>query len=206
MPARDPAPGSSLSPSLVVRRFRASYRLADVPGKVGFGENVASEPTGAVHFPETPFLNLNATPTPFKRYACIVIFPGSAANRRDLSAMSESNCPICYGPLEVREVAPCWSCGADPVELVHLAERRHEYAEVRVLGVNIVLCSVCRLDFWSYDSTHFARGPEFRLGKDMVFVRDVLSPKPGKDKYCAHCRGRLAFLRFLAAVRECRPE
>jgi hypothetical protein len=35
----------------------------------------------------------------------------------------------------------------------------------------------------------------------MVFVSDVLNASPAKDKYCANCGRRLAFLRFLAEVR-----
>jgi hypothetical protein len=40
----------------------------------------------------------------------------------------------------------------------------------------------------------------------MTFVRDVLDPQPTKDKYCPSCERRLAFLWFLAQVREHRPQ
>jgi len=116
--------------------------------------------------------------------------------------MSESNCPICYGPLEAREVTPCFDCGADPAELNHLAEGRHKYAAVSVLHSSIVLCDFCQVDFTSYDPEFFGQGRGFRPGKDVVFVRDVLDPQPTKDKYCPKCGRRLAFLRFLAAVRQ----
>lgn len=115
--------------------------------------------------------------------------------------MAESHCPICYGPLDTREVAPCYDCGADPTELAHLAQRRHSYAEMRIFGVNIVLCNFCRVDFSSYDPTYFGLAPGTRSERDMVFVGDVLNPQPTKDKYCPNCGRRLAFLRFVAEVR-----
>src|SRR4051812_18768467 len=63
--------------------------------------------------------------------------------------MSESYCPICYTPLEKREVAPCYDCGHDPDELRQLAAGEHEYAEVEVLGARAVLCDFCQGDFSS---------------------------------------------------------
>jgi hypothetical protein len=64
--------------------------------------------------------------------------------------MSESNCPICYAPLEVRDVAPCWDCGADPAELGHLAAGPHKYAEFLIFDAAITLCDFCQVDFASY--------------------------------------------------------
>src|SRR5579872_1625338 len=58
--------------------------------------------------------------------------------------MSESNCPICYASLETRDVTPCWDCGANPIELNHLAEGRHKYAEFLVFDTTIILCSSVR--------------------------------------------------------------
>ena len=81
--------------------------------------------------------------------------------------MSESHCPICYTALETREVAPCYDCGHDPEELVHLAEGRHTYDEIETLGARAVLCDFCQSDFSSYDPTYFglpggAQGPARR--------------------------------------------
>jgi hypothetical protein len=87
------------------------------------------------------------------------------------------------------------------MELEHLAAGRHSYAEMRAFGVNVVLCNFCRVDFSSYDPTYFGRTPVIRPEREMTFVRDVLNPSPGKDKYCASCGHRLAFLRFLEAAR-----
>src|SRR4051794_5038082 len=67
-----------------------------------------------------------------------------------LATMAESVCPICYGPLEFREVAPCYDSGHDPEELEHLSAGRHTYAELRIFGLTIVLCNFCWVDFSSY--------------------------------------------------------
>ena len=119
--------------------------------------------------------------------------------------MAESHCPICHTLLETRDVAPCYDCGHDPKELKHLAERRHTYAEVRIFGVNTVLCSFCQVDFSSYNPTYFGRSRGIRPGGDMVFKRDILHLHPTKDKYCPACGRRLAFLRYLAEVRATAP-
>jgi hypothetical protein len=116
--------------------------------------------------------------------------------------MSESNCPICYAHLEARDVAPCWDCGADPTELGHLSERRHRYAEFLVFDTRIILCDFCLVDFGSYAPDYFGRSHRVRYGKGITFVRDILDTQASKDKYCVNCGRRLAFLRFLAHVRE----
>ena len=116
--------------------------------------------------------------------------------------MAESYCPICYGLLETREVAPCYDCGHDPKELEHLSEGRHTYAVMNVFGVDIVLCSFCQVDFSSYRPTYFGRASRAHFGRELAFVRDELNPRPTKDRYCPECGHRLAFLRFLAKARE----
>jgi hypothetical protein len=115
--------------------------------------------------------------------------------------MAESHCPICYGTLESRDVAPCYDCGHDLTELGRLAEGRHTYAEMRVFGVKIVLCDFCQVDFSSYDPTYFAREKGVRPEQQIVLVHDVLDPQPSKDKYCTTCGRRLAFVRFPEKVR-----
>src|SRR5690348_10199500 len=79
--------------------------------------------------------------------------------------LSESNCPICYAPLEVRDVATCWDCGADPAELGHLAEERHKYAEFLIFDTAIILCDFCQVDFGSYDPSYFGRSHRVQYGK-----------------------------------------
>jgi hypothetical protein len=116
--------------------------------------------------------------------------------------MAESHCPICHTKLEGRDVAPCFDCGDDPRELDDLANGKHTYSEVLAFGVPLVVCNVCEADFASYDQAYFNRPREARQGLgEFVFVRQLLHPVPAKDKYCPACSRRLAFLRFLAAVR-----
>lgn len=116
--------------------------------------------------------------------------------------MSESHCPICYEALEVRDVAPCFDCGWDPLELDHLEERKHTYTEVLAFRVPIVLCDFCLVDFSSYDPAFFNRPPRTKLGLgEFVEVRALANPSRANDKFCPACRRRLAFLRFLAKVR-----
>ena len=120
--------------------------------------------------------------------------------------MQETHCPVCHTELEVREVAPCYECGGDPTELEDLAARRHTYAEVRALGVAIVLCDFCQADFSSYSPSYFNQPANARLGLgEFEFIRDVTDLRVGKDKFCPSCRRRLAFLRFVSDVRSYRP-
>lgn len=116
--------------------------------------------------------------------------------------MAESHCPICYTELEVRDVAPCFDCGDEPRELKELANGEHTYAEVLAFGIPLVLCDFCDADFSSYDPTYFNRPLGSTLGlREFVFIRQIADPAPTKDKYCPTCERRLAFLRFLFAVR-----
>jgi hypothetical protein len=106
----------------------------------------------------------------------------------------------------VRDVARVGICSADPAELGHLAEGRHKYAEFRIFATAIILCDFCQVDFGSYAPDYFGRSHRVRYGKGLTFVRDILDPQPTKDKYCPSCGRRLAFLRFLADVREHRRQ
>jgi hypothetical protein len=116
--------------------------------------------------------------------------------------MAESHCPICYTALETREVAPCYDCGHDPEELVHLAEARHTYDEVETLGARAVLCDFCQSDFSSYDPTYFGLPHGTPLGRPHIqFVRRIQDPRANTDKFCPRCQRRLAFLRFVAQAR-----
>jgi hypothetical protein len=120
--------------------------------------------------------------------------------------VSESRCPICSTALEVREVAPCFECGADRGELEDLAAGEHTYAELLALGARIVLCDVCRADFGSYDPAYFNRRPGMRLGpSDLQVVRELEDPAPALDGFCRRCQQRLAFIRFLVQVRADAP-
>ena len=119
--------------------------------------------------------------------------------------MQVTYCPLCYEPLEVRDVAPCMDCGHDPAEVEQARAGKHSYAECQVFGgLSVVLCDFCQVDFSSYDPTYFGlpRGARVGLGeRGLQFIRDV-PPTITKDKYCATCAHRLAFLEFVLNARE----
>ena len=121
--------------------------------------------------------------------------------RHSRPRMSESHCPLCYGSLETRVVAPCYDCGHDPRELQDLAEGQHDYDEVEVCGVRAVLCDFCQADFPSYDPAYFGGRYGVPIGRDMQVIRTLREPSPGVDKYCPTCQRRLAFLRFVQQAR-----
>ena len=118
--------------------------------------------------------------------------------------MKDINCPLCYEPLEIREVAPCDECGGDPRELDELEDGYHTYSEYEIFsGLNLTLCDFCDADFSSYDPTYFGlqKGTRLGLGK-MRFVRKLKNTTKSKDKYCPSCGYRLAFLRFVDRARK----
>lgn len=119
--------------------------------------------------------------------------------------MKSTHCPMCYEPLEIREVSPCMDCGHDPAEVQHCLERRHTYAECRIFGeLSLVLCNFCQVDFSSYDPAYFGLPPGKSTGmggRDWQLIREV-SSTVAKDKCCATCGHRLPFLEFVLQARE----
>jgi hypothetical protein len=118
--------------------------------------------------------------------------------------MNDTHCPICYTPLEVRDVAPCMDCGALPNEIEHALSGRHTYAEYRIFGdLTLVLCDFHQVDFGSYDPAYFGLPKNTRIGfQKMQYVRSVEEIRITKDKYCPECDRRLAFLKFLEQARQ----
>ena len=81
--------------------------------------------------------------------------------------MKATHCPLCYEPLEVREVGPCMECGFDPKEIEHARAGIHTYAEYRIFGdLTLVLCDFCQCDFSSYDPTFFGLPRGTRVGME----------------------------------------
>lgn len=118
--------------------------------------------------------------------------------------MNPTQCPLCFSPLEICDVAPCANCGHAPEELEHLAAGMHTYSEMRIFGdLAVILCDFCQVDFGSYDPEFFGLplGTPIGSGK-MNFVEQVANPCVSKDKYCPRCEYRLAFLEFIAKARE----
>ena len=118
--------------------------------------------------------------------------------------MNAEQCPLCFSPLEAREVAPCMDCGHDPEELRHFAEGKHTYAEYRIFGpLSLVLCDFCQVDFDSYDPTYFGLATGTPIGFALMsFVRDIVPPPHTFDKVCPECHRRLSFLHFVSVARE----
>lgn len=117
---------------------------------------------------------------------------------------TKQHCPICYGPLKVRDVAPCGDCGAVPGEIEQFQKGAHEYSEWEVFdGLTVVLCDVCCLDFESCDPTYFGLPKGTNIGIDkMRQLRKLYDLSIVKDGYCPECRKRFAFLKFVAKTRE----
>jgi hypothetical protein len=155
---------------------------------------VADHGTGRIYRGTTRRISSSYLETKSKGYA------GRRADRQmpwKSRGMTESHCPICYGWLEVREVAPCFDCGAIPNEMEQLLGGKHTYSEVLVFNVPIVLCDFCQVDLSSYDPEYFNRPRGTKLGLDeLTFVREVRNAAPAKDKFCPTCRRRLAFFDF----------
>ncbi len=112
-----------------------------------------------------------------------------------------TQCPICDGALEQRDVAPCFDCGHMDRERECLANGDHEYHWYRIYGERVVLCDFCDADFDSYYPEYLGL-PE-GLPQQYPLERLELLSDPGmtSDSYCPDCGHRLAFLTFLHAVR-----
>src|ERR1043165_629870 len=107
--------------------------------------------------------------------------------------MKTEQCPLCFSPLEAREVGPCMDCGHDPDELQHFLEGKHTYAEYRIFGpLSLILCNFCQVDFGSYDPKYFGLHRTARIGfEHMSFVRDFVPEPHTFDKVCPECHRRL---------------
>jgi len=118
--------------------------------------------------------------------------------------MQETNCPLCFSELEVRDVAPCDECGALPQEIEHFAGGKHSYAEYEVFPpLKLTLCNFCDVDFDSRDPTFFGLPRNARIGYQyMRLVQTVREPMLSRDKFCPACDLRLSFLRFVHQARQ----
>jgi hypothetical protein len=117
---------------------------------------------------------------------------------------TKQQCPVCDSQLEVRDVAPCWDCGALPEELDEFKRGEHEYSEWEVFpGLTAVLCDFCDADFGSYDPTYFGLPKGSEIGMDeMRPLRKLEGLSITEDGYCPKCRQRLAFLNLISKARE----
>ena len=120
-----------------------------------------------------------------------------------MTRMQEVHCPLCFGPLEVRNVAPCDECGGSPVEIEHFRQRRHTFCEYEIFRpLRLILCNFCDVDFGSFDPTFFGLPRRARIGYQyFVAIDRIENPVLSEDKFCRACGYRLRFLRFVADAR-----
>lgn len=119
--------------------------------------------------------------------------------------MKKKQCPICFGELEVIDVAPCDDCGHDQNEINHFYECKHTYREFEIFGVTLILCDFCMVDFSSYDPEYFGLSKNKIIGLGSQKLKEIqllnnLSIQ--KDKFCPTCGHRLSFLKWLKDVNE----
>src|SRR5262245_49183449 len=112
---------------------------------------------------------------------------GSVETVRRRNPLGQSQCPVCFTPLEVREVANCDFCGGrgpDVEPFVPMDVWRFPN------GQTVTLCGGCLAEEFSC-----SWGWGYRLGLDpsrgplasMEFVRRVTEPTKTTDKYCPNC-------------------
>jgi hypothetical protein len=119
--------------------------------------------------------------------------------------VSQTQCPVCFAPLEVRDVTPCFICGGwQP-----MTERLDPQAKFRAWrlpsGETLVLCHGCELEDFMVKG-----GWGYRLGlrakplplNDLQFLKVISMHASVKDKYCPQCKLPLAFLKIVAASME----
>ena len=121
--------------------------------------------------------------------------------------MGQSQCPVCYSPLEVRDVTPCFVCGGWP-ESVARFDPAAAFTEFRLPGGRpLVLCRGCELEEfmvpggWGYRLVPGEKLPVNGLQR----VRAVEPPQLGHDKFCPACNLRLAFAEVVAEQRHAEP-
>jgi hypothetical protein len=125
------------------------------------------------------------------------------ALRAGIAKMQELQCPVCFDPLEVREVAPCDECGALATEIEHFRAGKHSYREYEIFPpLRLTLCNFCDVDFGSFDPAFFGLPPGAKIGYEYFrALEPVEQPTLARDKFCPSCGYRLKFLRFIADAR-----
>ena len=129
--------------------------------------------------------------------------------------METAQCPICSNELEVREVTPCIECGAleEEVEILkndlkekdnyHHQPLSPEFNLYRVFDkYEITLCNFCAVDSSSKEPQYFGLPKNKKIGYEKLqFLKKIIEPTLGKDKYCSECNQRLSYSNFLISVR-----
>ncbi len=108
--------------------------------------------------------------------------------------------------MEVRDVTPCMDCEISPEAIKKFYARERHYAWYEVFGESVLLCDGCAEEFAHYTPEYFniPGSRSVGLGSSTFHAHGPLPEsemKVTKDKYCPKCQKRLAFLRFVNAVR-----
>jgi hypothetical protein len=114
--------------------------------------------------------------------------------------MSHAQCPVCYAPLEERDVTPCFICGGWP-EVVARLDPAGEFTKFRLPSDKlIVLCYACELEEFMVPGGWGDRlAPNQKLPRNALLPVESLSrPQLVRDKFCPACNLRLAFLMVIA--------
>jgi hypothetical protein len=114
-------------------------------------------------------------------------------------------CPLCFTPLESREVTPCYICGGSPSS-VEGFRTDQEYRTWRLpSGRELILCHGCELEDFMCRGGWGKRLLPSSLPlaiHHLQFVRKMDRPQLGKDQYCPECNLRLAFITVIAESEE----
>lgn len=117
--------------------------------------------------------------------------------------VGRSQCPLCYSPLEVRDVTPCFACGGWAASVARF-DPVATFVEYRLpSGHTLVLCRACELEEFMVPS---GWGYRLALGEKLPVnalqrVRIIEGPRVGRDKFCPACNLRLAFAEAVADSR-----
>jgi hypothetical protein len=114
--------------------------------------------------------------------------------------MGQLQCPVCYSPLDFRDVTPCFVCGSWP-EVVARFDATIAFTEFRLpWGRSIVLCRGCELEeFMVPGGWGYRLAPKEKLPVNVLQrVRAIDEPRLGRDKFCPACNIRLAFAQVIA--------
>jgi hypothetical protein len=119
--------------------------------------------------------------------------------------VSWRQCPVCFGPLEVRTVTPCDICGDWRVKPEEELLEGASFAQCRLPdGQILTLCSGCLLEDFTVpgglgNRLNLPPAPQHALHTHLTLVRTIEHPELGKDKFCPACNLRLAFLKIIAS-------
>jgi hypothetical protein len=109
-------------------------------------------------------------------------------------------CPVCFGPLEVRPVQPCYVCGGwTGLE----ATKPDHYFVIRDDGASLVLCHSCWLDEIVCDQGDLKEQLRISGENDLIVVSERSASN--KDKFCHDCERRLALLKLIVRRQDAEP-